>query len=167
MLKFIEIEKKEELEIIWRWNQNEDAYLSTPSFILEKKRTVDDMWDAYKSTEKNLYLVEYNGEIVGEVSYDFSFPLLLKKDKKTAWIGIVIGEKSARGKGIGRLAMEFLEDKVKSLGAQRIELGCFEFNERAFALYKKLGYIEIGLLENITFYKGKWWHDIRMEKSFE
>ena len=167
MLKFIEVEKKEDLELIWKWNQSEDAYLSTPSFILEKKRTVDDMWDAYKSTEKNLYLVEYNGQIVGEVSYDFNFPLLLKKDKKTAWIGIVLGEISARGKGIGRLSMEFLEEKVKSLGAERIELGCFEFNEKAYKLYAKIGYKEIGRMENITFYDGKWWNDIRMEKRFE
>lgn len=167
MLKFNEVTKKEDLEIIWKWNQSEDAYLSTPSFILEKKRTIDDMWDAYKSTEKNLYLIEFNGETVGEVSYDFSFPLLLKKDKKTAWIGIIIGEKNARGKGIGKLAIEFLEEKTKSLGAQRIELGCFEFNEKAYSLYKKIGYKEIGFIDNLTFYDGKWWKDIRMEKNFE
>ena len=91
----------------------------------------------------------------------------MKNDKKTAWLGIVIGEEEARGKGIGRKAMEFIEQKSREAGVKRVELGCFEMNKRAFELYKKIGFVEIGRIDNMTEYNGKWWQDIRMEKDFE
>lgn len=48
--------------------------------------------------------------------------------------------------------------------AQRIELGVFEFNTNALKLYQKLGYKEINRTEDFTYWNGKMWHDIRMEK---
>ena len=36
-----------------------------------------------------------------------------------------------------------------------------------FELYKKIGFVEIGRIDNMTEYNGKWWQDIRMEKDFE
>ena len=64
-------------------------------------------------------------------------------------------------------AMEFIEQKSREAGVKRVELGCFEMNERAFELYKKIGFVEIGRIDNMTEYNGKWWQDIRMEKDFE
>ena len=63
--------------------------------------------------------------------------------------------------------MEFIEQKSREAGVKRVELGCFEMNERAFELYKKIGFVEIGRIDNMTEYNGKWWQDIRMEKDFE
>ena len=89
---------------------------------------------------------------------------LYKKEPGTAWIGITIGEESARGKGLGPLAMQYLEEEIRSAGCKRIELGVFEFNEPAKKLYQKMGYAEIGRIPNFTFWQNKMWTDIRMEK---
>lgn len=89
---------------------------------------------------------------------------LYKKEVGTAWVGLNIGNESARGKGIGTLAMKYLEEQIRAQGFQRIELGVFEFNTNAIKLYQKLGYQEIGRIKNFTNWQGRLWQDIRMEK---
>ena len=85
----------------------------------------------------------------------------------SAWIGISIGEASARGKGTGTQAMEYLEEQIKTQDLRRIELGVFEFNTNAMKLYEKMGYREIGRIEEFTYWQGKMWTDIRMEKRLK
>jgi RimJ/RimL family protein N-acetyltransferase len=98
------------------------------------------------------------------MDYQIDPPHLYKKERNTAWIGIVIGEGSARGKGIGAYAMEYLEEEIKQAGLKRIELGVFEFNINAIKLYERMGYKEIARLDGFTFWEDKMWQDIRMEK---
>jgi RimJ/RimL family protein N-acetyltransferase len=92
---------------------------------------------------------------------------LYKKETGTAWIGIVIGEETARGRGIGGPAMQYLEGQIKLSGLKRIELGVFEFNTNAIKLYRKMGYREIARIDNFTFWQDKMWQDIRMEKYIQ
>ena len=77
---------------------------------------------------------------------------------------ILIGEKIARGRGVGSISLKYLEEEIKKQGLKRIELGVFEFNKNAHKLYQKLGYQEIGKNKQFTFYQDKMWDDIRMEK---
>ena len=77
---------------------------------------------------------------------------IYRKTPGSAWIGINIGEASARGKGIGTQAMQFLEKEITEMGLKRIELGVFEFDQNAINLYKKMGYKEIGRIDKFTYY---------------
>ncbi|TFJ92415.1 GNAT family N-acetyltransferase [Lentibacillus salicampi] len=112
----------------------------------------------------HIYLIYSYDKLVGEMNYMVDPGHLYKKEPGTAWIGITIGEPEGRGKGIGYEAMQYLEEQIKEQGIKRIELGVFEFNKPAQILYQKLGYKEIGYIENFTFREGKMWSDIRMEK---
>jgi len=47
--------------------------------------------------------------------------------------------------------MEYLEKEIGNKGLKRIELGVFEFNENARRLYLKLGYKEIGRIDDFTY----------------
>lgn len=114
--------------------------------------------------EFSIYLIYQDGLLVGEMNFQADPPHLYKKEVGTAWIGLVIGEESARGKGIGNQAIFHLENKIRKRNFTRIELGVFEFNIRAKKLYEKLGYQEIGRIDNFTYWRGKKWQDIRMEK---
>ena len=89
---------------------------------------------------------------------------LYKNEPGTAWIGILIGEAAARGRGIGAPAIQYLEEQIEVQGCRRIELGVFEFNTNAHKLYQKLGYREIARIQDFTYWDGKMWQDIRMEK---
>ena len=110
------------------------------------------------------YLIYTDGQLVGEMNFQINPGYLFKKETGTAWIGIVIGEASARGKGVGGQAMRYLQEQIQTQGLKRIELGVFEFNANAIKLYKNMGYQEIGRIDDFTYWKGRMWQDIRMEK---
>jgi len=114
--------------------------------------------------EFSIHLIYMDGLLVGEMNFQADPIHLYKKETGTAWIGLVIGEESARGLGIGFLAMKYLEEKIREQKFNRIELGVFEFNIRGIKLYKKLGFQEIGRIADFTYWRGKMWQDIRMEK---
>ncbi|WP_144550716.1 GNAT family N-acetyltransferase [Bacillus sp. X1(2014)] len=114
--------------------------------------------------DHHIYLIYLDDQLTGELNYVVDPPYLFKKEPGTAWLGITIGETIGRGKGIGYAAIQYLEEQVKEQGLKRIELGVFEFNHQAQKLYQKLGYTEIGRIDNFTYWQGKMWTDIRMEK---
>ncbi|MBT3713208.1 MAG: GNAT family N-acetyltransferase [Anaerolineae bacterium] len=111
-----------------------------------------------------IYLVYLDEKLVGEISFQVTPKQLYLRISGSAWIGINIGEASARGKGVGVKAMQYLEDEIRAKGIKRIELGVFEYNAPAIRLYKKMGYEEIGRIPEFTYWDGKMWTDIRMEK---
>jgi RimJ/RimL family protein N-acetyltransferase len=111
-----------------------------------------------------VYLIYLDDQLVGEMDYQIDPKYLYKKEAGTAWIGIIIGEEIARGKGIGHQALQYLEEEIRKQGLKRIELGVFEFNTNAIKLYQKAGYKEIGRIPGFTYWQGKMWQDIRMEK---
>jgi len=114
-----------------------------------------------------IYLIYADGELVGEMNFQIDPDHLYKKESRTAWIGINIGEAFARGKGVGTKAMQFLEKQIQAEDLRRIELGVFEFNLSAIKLYKNLGYQEIGRINDFTYWEGRKWQDIRMEKHLK
>ncbi len=124
--------------------------------------TMDDL--AKRLEHHHIYLIHLDNKLIGEMNYMVDPSHLYKKEPGTAWIGITIAEPEARGKGIGYKAIQFLEEQIKQHGLKRIELGVFEFNLQAHKLYKKLGYQEIGLIHDFTFWQNRMWSDIRMEK---
>ena len=46
-----------------------------------------------------------------------------------------------RGRGLGQLAMEFIDRQVRAMGARRIELYVLRENTAAVGLYRKNGYV--------------------------
>lgn len=149
-------ENDQTLVHLTRPNQNKEA--------LEKESVVT--LDSVKGRleHNQIYEIRMDGQIIGELSFQVDPGHLYKKETGTAWIGITIGESIARGKGIGFSAMQFLEKETQQQGLKRMELGVFEFNDVAIKLYKKLGFQEIARIDNFTYWEGKMWQDIRMEK---
>jgi len=82
------------------------------------------------------------------------------------YFGIVIGEKSAHGKGIGTEATKLIIDYAFNiLNLKKIILEVVDFNEKAISLYKKIGFIEEGRLKQNVFLNGKW-HDVLIMSLF-
>ena len=62
------------------------------------------------------------------------------------WLGIGIGEREHWGQGIGGEAMRLaLNFAFNELNLHRIQLTVFAYNERAIALYEKLGFVREGV----------------------
>lgn len=151
-----------------RWENDPGLIpLERPNFSredLEKTHlvTVDDLSARVKHSQ--IYLIYLDDQLIGEMDYQVDPDHLFKKEVGTAWIGIVIGEEIGRGRGVGYQAMQYLEEQIRLQGLKRIELGVFEFNANAIKLYQKAGYVEIGRIKEFTYWQGKMWQDIRMEK---
>ncbi|MFG6494808.1 GNAT family protein [Fictibacillus sp. UD] len=132
---------------------------------LESKRQITSEDLMARLEFHKIYLIHMDDQLVGEMNYMVDPPHLFnRKEQGTAWIGITIGESEGRGKGVGYQALGYLENEIKKQGLRRIELGVFEYNDQAKRLYKKLGYQEIGRIEEFTYWKDRMWSDIRMEK---
>ena len=141
-----------------RPNKNQEA-LETREVL-----TVNELQQRF--AHHQIYLIYLEDQLVGEMDYQVDPRHLFKKEPGTAWIGIIIGEEFARGKGIGYLALRYLEEQIRLAGLKRIELGVFEFNLQAISLYERLGYNEIARIEKYSYWQDKVWQDIRMEKYF-
>src|SRR5262245_43123695 len=100
-----------------RPNQNEE------DLTLRKIVTPEEL--AQRLEHDHIFLIYLDGLLIGAMDYQVDPQHLYKKEKGTAWIGIVIGEESGRGKGIGFQAMQYLEEQIKQAGFHRIELGVF------------------------------------------
>ncbi len=168
-LKRLEKYTIEDFEQMAKWNNDREImYFNTVSREekeLEEISAETLMEGAIKNKSKYIYYVMKGLEPIGEVSITDKFQFLESKDEKVAWISILIGEKKYWGQGFGRKAMELLEDQCREMGYEKIELGVFRFNERAYKMYKKLGYEEFKVIPNFTYYDGKWHDDIRMIKT--
>lgn len=156
------------VEVMNRW-ENDPTLIP----LIRPNRNRSEYERRYKMTMEDLmkrlenhdfYLIYLDDQLIGEMNYMVDPPHLFKKEPGTAWIGITIGESEGRGKGIGYEAIHFLEEQIMNQGLKRIELGVFEFNKQAQKLYKKLGYKEIGRIENFTYWEEQMWTDVRMEK---
>ncbi len=156
------------VEVLNRWeNDKELIPLIRPNKNreeLERRETITLEGVRNRLEYQQIFQIFVNHQMIGEMNYMIDPPHLFKKEPGTAWIGITIGEPEGRGKGIGTEAIQFLEEHIYQQGYSRIELGVFEFNTQAQKLYQKLGYEEIGRLEDFTYWQGKMWSDIRMEK---
>ncbi len=75
------------------------------------------------------------------------------------WIEIVVGERSAWGRGCATEAMRLGTDHAfRELGLQKVLASVYRGNERSICMAEKLGYRQCGLLRRNVFFAGEW-HD--------
>jgi RimJ/RimL family protein N-acetyltransferase len=87
----------------------------------------------------------------------------IDKLNKHAELGIAIGDKSYWGKGYGLSAMnEMLQWGFKQLGLNKIWLRVEIDNEKAIKSYKKMGYVEEGILRQDRLRNGEFVDRLRM-----
>ena len=87
----------------------------------------------------------------------------IKPEDRNAELGIMIGDKSCWSNGYGTDAIEtLLRFAFHNMNLHRVELGVFEFNERAQACYRKCGFVEEGRQRDAYFQDGRYWDIFRM-----
>jgi hypothetical protein len=103
---------REIAEAFTRW-ENDPALipLSRPNRTeqdLEKRQvvTLDDM--VQRLSHQHIYLIYLEAQLIGEMNYQVDPEYLFKKEPRTAWISITIGEAHGRGKGIGYQSLLYL-----------------------------------------------------------
>ena len=77
--------------------------------------------------------------MINEYGKDVGYIFITKKEDYV-YLTIMI-DKKYWGEGYGKQAMILIENEVKKFKAKKIVLGLYEANERAYNLYKNLGYV--------------------------
>lgn len=84
--------------------------------------------------------------------------------KRTATLGVFIGEPSQREKGFGTEAIRLIvEYGFLYLNLNNIDLSCIEFNQRAYRCYQKCGFQEYGRRRKAEYLNGKYYDVIKMD----
>ena len=81
-------------------------------------------------------MVLADGVPIGEAKLETDTPKLITKTPNTAWVALMIGDASLRRQRLGSRILSHLEGSATRCGAQRIEIGVFEFNDRALSFFK-------------------------------
>ncbi len=173
MLHFRDIDphSPDDIQCLVRW-ANDDSIRHLAQRFVSKEQSMRRLQPEYASKMlgkavrkgKCIQLIECHGVVIGEISLEIDCPCIVNPRPGTAWVGIVLGESVGRGRGIGRKAMLHIESLAADRGAKRVQIGVFEFNTRARRLYESLGYVEISRQAEVTWWQGKMWTDIRLEK---
>lgn len=156
-------------EVLSKWYNNPSInFLISPNFKDSPLPHRPPTYFLVNSDEEHeiryTFFIIVDQEYIGDVGIIDNPEYLLKKGYDSAWLSITIGDYNLQGKGIGCLSMDYIEVLAKKLGFRRIELGVFDFNERAISFYKKLGYHQFGVNKKFTYYNGFWHDDLRFEK---
>lgn len=86
-----------------------------------------------------------------------------RPEERTADLGIMIGEKDYRDGGYGTDTMlTVLRFAFEQMNLHKVSLGVFEFNERAQAVYRKVGFVDEGRERHGYFQDGRYWDVLRM-----
>jgi RimJ/RimL family protein N-acetyltransferase len=108
--------------------------------------------------DRYVWAVEIEGQHIGNVGL---YAIDLVHRRAEAWT--LLGEAAWRGKGLGQEAMALLLDYgFGGLSLNKIYLHVDEDNIIAQNMYKKLGFLEEGLLVNEYFIEGRFRNIIRM-----
>ena len=84
--------------------------------------------------------------------------------RRTATLGIFIGEDENRSKGYGTEALKLLLDYgFNYFNLNNIMLTVYNFNERAIKAYKKAGFKEFGRRRKAYFLNGKYYDVVYMD----
>ena len=93
-----------------------------------------------RDPSRKSFAIELDGAHVGNVGLKDYAP-----GRSEAECFIELGEKAARGRGVGTCAMIMLLDVAfDTLRLERVRLGVFEFNRPATKLYESLGFVDDG-----------------------
>ncbi|MFC5735553.1 arsinothricin resistance N-acetyltransferase ArsN1 family A [Cytobacillus gottheilii] len=132
-------------EILEIYNQGIEDRLATFEEGLKDTDYMKNWFAVHQGRYAVFVAVDSDGEIIGWASIN---------PYNTRHVYDGVGELSIyihrefRGKGIGQILLNVLEDEARIHNFYKIILFTFPINTLGLALYQKLGYREVGLLKN-------------------
>ncbi|MEW4922618.1 GNAT family N-acetyltransferase [Algibacter sp. 2305UL17-15] len=152
---FIKIEKL--AHIIWR--EHYIAIIGKPQvdYMLKKFQTADFM-EQQISDHFQYYLILSNDSEIGYIS--------IKKENQSLFLSKFYILKGYRGKGFGKKALEFVEEKAKELKCKSISLTVNKNNLNSIKAYETLGFKNRGEII-IDIGNGFVMDDFKMEKELD
>jgi len=145
----------------WRQDKSLVSFLGSP-FRYISLETDENWFESYmrnRKTQVRCAVVHKKSNKVIGVVYLTNIDAV----SRTAFFGIMIGEKKYKNKGIGKKTTELMLDHAfNDLNLNRVELVTLENNNRAISVFKKCGFVEEGLLRESIYKNGKYHNQVCM-----
>lgn len=133
--------------------------------VEEERAYLEAEWEKIAAGDAVKFFCFIDGRLAGmsDVHRDTA---LLTRRRHVGIFGIIIG-KDFRGEGIGEMMMRTtIAEATKHIqGLRMIKLDCFATNTPAIALYKKLGFTEVGRIPEALLHKNDYVDEIIMIKK--
>jgi len=146
--------------IAWIYNQGIEDRLAT---LETETRTADERrrWLLGRGPRHPVIVAEVDGRVVGWGSLNAFNP-------RSAYDHVadfsVYVERGWRGRGVGRRLLETLISRGRELGYHKLVLAAFPFNHAGMALYKRLGFSDVGVYHEQGVLDGRWVDIVVMER---
>ena len=139
--------------------------MSEPDEINYTEKDEEQFINEHNQSKDSLLMLAFvDGEYAGTCSFESKSGS--RRTKHRAGIGIALFQKYT-GFGLGKLMLKRLLTEIKNLGFEQAELTVVGNNEKAYHLYKSLGFKEYGILPNANKYDdGTYADDIFMVLKF-
>lgn len=149
-----------ELYLKWMSDFNTTDYLGLSSNIMNLKAEQNWLEESLKEMKLQFAIVDLETDkLIGNCGYED-----ISQIRRTATIGLFIGDEEYRNKGYGTQVLKLLLDYgFNYLNFNNIMLYVFSFNERAIKAYEKVGFKEIGRRRESYFLNGKYYDSIFMD----
>jgi RimJ/RimL family protein N-acetyltransferase len=144
----------EDIELMYPWHLDYELDILSSwgprrSYALFQKR-----WESRILEPDEDFLnfgVVAGGKLVGRVQL-----ALIDREQRRACVGILIGERSAWGKGIGRKALQLLFDYAFTVeNLERLTAEVYDFNERSQRVMEAAGMVREGILRSHEVHNGR------------
>lgn len=133
------------------------ATLETEPRTSDERRS----WLTARDARHPVVVVESDGVVVGWASLN----VFNARDayRHVADISVYIA-RAARGKGAGTALLERLVELGREIGFHKLVLAGFSWNAASVALYKRLGFREVGVYREQGLLDGRWVDVLLMER---
>lgn len=150
--------QKDDIDNLMKWINDPDIvrFLSDRYLYPQSKKQVEDFLEMamHKSWTGFVISDRETGDYLGQTDF-----INIDEKNGCAELALVIGDTNNISKGIGTEASKLMMNfGFQNLRLNRIELSCWDYNERALKLYNKLNFIEEGRKRNKRYFKGEY-HD--------
>lgn len=161
-VRFRELQDRDLPDLVRWWRNPEMALFQNLTVTPQPENAVVEMYRGWSTNTKpgnvGFSVVDRDTDVlVGHVTlYGASLPA------RAATLAVLIGADHV-DRGYGTDAVRLLTDfGFMELGLHRIELRVFDYNERARAVYRKLGYTEEGTRRAVAFHHGEFHDEVIM-----
>ncbi|MEZ4796476.1 MAG: GNAT family N-acetyltransferase [Flavobacteriaceae bacterium] len=134
----------------------------TPIIGIEQVKYMLDKFQSQKAIKKQVMDDNYMYYILSNESITIGY-ISIKKNDDTLFLSKLYIDKHNRGKGFGKLAMNFIEELAKNLNCNKIYLTVNKYNTNSIKTYKKVGF---NIIEELVIDIGNGFimDDFKMEK---
>lgn len=131
-------------------NLNKAIFINNPKFDSDLDAEFMDTPQGMKYIEESItdelglcIVMEENGKLIGYAcGTKKEIPWRKSRYFELSNLGVI---PEVKGRGLGRILLEYFETEVKRLGYQKIYLECYAMNSEALNFYRKNGYSDIDI----------------------